>query len=80
MVNHPGCPDCVKCTASLRKLIREAIEAERARTAAAEAELWAACFRQGPQVDQRAKDKRIIRAASARAFLTLLNTTLKQAD
>jgi len=80
--NHPlcACPHKYRCAALIRDLIREAIQAERARAAASEAELWSACFGQGPQVDQRAKDKRIIRAASARAFLTLLSTTPKQAD
>jgi hypothetical protein len=80
--NHPpcACPHNFHCAALIRDLIREAIEAERARAAAAEAELWGACFGQGEQANRHAKDKRIIRAASGRAFLTLLNTPPKQAD
>jgi hypothetical protein len=80
--NYPpcACPHNFHCAALIRDLIREAIEAERARAAAAEAELWGACFGQDAQANQQSKDKRIIRAASARALLTLLNTTPKQAD
>jgi len=54
-------------------LIREEIQADRARAAAKEAEQWEGCFGAKSPSDRKAKQRRIVQVASSRAFLALLN-------
>ncbi len=57
------------CITLIRQLVYEAIEAERTRTAAAEAEVWSGCF-----------GDRIVRVASGRALLCFLRTPQMRTD
>ena len=69
------CPaECCKCsTVLIRKIVSEALEQQRAREAAEEAALWASCFGPGAPSHPKARLDQIVRIASGRAFLTIMN-------
>jgi hypothetical protein len=53
--------------------VREQVEAAFARAAAEEAALWDRCFGENAPADPKAKTARIIRVASMRAALAIVN-------
>jgi hypothetical protein len=52
-------------------LVRNAVEADRARIAEEEAEQWRTCFGPAAPPDQASRARRIIQIASARAVLAM---------
>jgi hypothetical protein len=61
------------CSDFIRQLIHREIQADRARAAAEEAEQWERCFGATAPSNWKARQRRIVRVASSRAFLGLLN-------
>ena len=68
------------CITLIRQLVYEAIEAERTRTAAAEAEVWSGCFGDSAPANQKARHDRIVRVASGQALLCFLRTPQMRTD
>lgn len=56
-----------------RNMIQKAIEDDRARAAAEEWAQWSQCFGEDAAAGEKAKRRKIIKIASARAALSILN-------